>query len=57
MTYTDFYLDEEELLKQARKQARIERMQEWLAALAVGAIMSSPLWMQAVFCWLVKECA
>lgn len=53
--------DLEELVAQAKLAARIEAVKDWtkalLAALAIGLIMSSPLWMQAVFCICFKECS
>ena len=42
---------------QARSEARKEALTEALIALAIGAIMSSPLWAQALFCLLAGECA
>ena len=56
----DFYYDEAALKAAARAQARSEALKEALKealiALAVGAIMSSPLWAQALFCLLAGEC-
>ena len=61
MSQDRIYFDEAALKAAARKQARSEARKEALTeavlALAIGAIMSSPLWAQALFCLLAGECA
>ena len=57
MSQDRIYFDEAALKAAARKQARSEARKEALIALAIGAIMSSPLWAQALFCLLAGECA
>ena len=61
MSQDRIYFDEASLktaaCAQARSEALKEALKEALIALAVGAIMSSPLWAQALFCLLAGECA